>query len=72
MATCHSAAVQNHGNQVALLYVGSAGNDLDGLTPHIYLANHQLVRIGMSLDLFDASHYYLVQICCHIRAKLNL
>ena len=63
MASCHTAAVQHNRNLVALMHIGSAGNDLNRLLADIYLADDQLIRIRMTLNGKDLSDDDLVQVC---------
>ena len=62
MASCHFSSVQHHGHFVPFFYIGSSGDDLDGLRPDVHLADDQFIRIRVALDLLDLSCYDLFQI----------
>ena len=62
MAAGNSSAVQNHRHLVPGLYIGRAGHDLRHFAADIYLADNQLVRIGMGLNLLDLPDHDIIQI----------
>ena len=58
----HLTAVKNHRHLVPFLHIGSACNDLNGLSSDIYLADDQLVRVRMLFYFFYLANYDFFQI----------
>ena len=63
MSACHTAAVQNNRNLVALMHIGGTGNDLNRFFSDIYLADDQFICIRMTLNGKDLSDNDLIQVC---------
>ena len=72
MASRHLAAVQYHRNLLPLFHIGRASNDLDHTTSDINLADHQLIRIRMPLDLFNLPYHNLFQILIQTLVAFHL
>ena len=72
MAACYLSAVQNHGNLVPFLHIGSTGNDLDHPFTDIHLADDQFVGIGMLFNGNDLADHDLLQIFIKTLKALDL
>ena len=70
-----SAAVQHHGNFRALGLadhdVRRTGNDLNGLRSDIYLADHELIRVRVLLDLLDLPDHDLLEVLIQLLVILH-
>ena len=62
MPPCHASAVQNDRNLCPFEYIRSAGHDLGSPGSDIHLADHQLIRIRVFLDLFNPADHDFIQI----------
>ena len=72
MISGHSAAIQHYRHLISLFYIGSAGDNLNRLCSHIYLADNQLVRVRMFLNLFNLSNDNLIQIRVQLLKAFHL
>ena len=63
MSASNAAAIQNNGNLVARLDVVRTGYDLDHASASDpYLADHQLLSVGMLLDGNNLADHDLLQV----------
>ena len=72
MPSGHPSAVQNHRNLRPLEYIGRAGHDLGSPGSDIHLADHQLIRIRVFLDLFNPADHDFIQICIQFLITFHL
>ena len=71
-AACHFSSVQNYRNLVPFFYIRRSCYDLDHFAADIHLADDQLIRIRVALDLFDLSNNDLLQVLIQTCKSLYL
>ena len=73
MSAGYTSSVQYNRNLCSLGHIRSAGYDLQQfILSDIYLTDHKLIRIRMTLDLLDLSDHDLVKVGIHLLISLTL
>ena len=62
MTSCNASSIQYNRNFCSLKYIGCTCYDLNCLSSHIHLTDHQLVCIRVLLDLLDLTNHNLVKV----------
>ena len=65
--------MQGHGDQIPLVDVPGAGDDLDGLSlAHVQLADPHVVGVGVALHGPNAAHHHVGDLLPQIVGQLHL
>ena len=72
MATCYAPSGKHDRYLVSLMHVIRTGNDLYGSVSDVYLADDELIRVGMPFNLADLTDDDLIQVGIQLFISLYL